>query len=133
MGKYFSITELIKSNTAEKLGISNVPNEEEVNNLNLLINHVLDPIRTLWGKPISVNSGFRCDKLNKAVSGVSTSQHRFGQAADLTTNSLETNKELFEMIKKSNIPYDQLIDEYNYKWIHVSFSSRNRRQVLYIK
>ena len=75
------------------------------------------------------------DALNKAVGGARTSQHTLGQAADIHTksNSKESNKQLFELIKQLKLPFDQLINEYNYSWVHVSYSNRNRRQILNIK
>ena len=84
---------------------------------------------------IIVSSGYRCPELNKAVGGARTSQHTLGQAADIHTksNSKESNKQLFELIKQLKLPFDQLINEYNYSWVHVSYSNRNRRQILNIK
>lgn len=135
MGKYFTIAELTKSDTAIKKKINNNPNKEIENNLNQLITNILDPLREAWGNPIIVSSGYRCPALNKVVGGASTSQHLLGQAADIHTksNSREDNKKLFELIKSLKLPYDQLINEYNYKWIHVSYSPRHRRQILNIK
>lgn len=135
MGKYFTIAELTKSDTAIKKKINNNPNKEIESNLNQLITNILDPLREAWGNPIIVSSGYRCSALNKAVGGASTSQHLLGQAADIHTksNSREDNKKLFELIKSLKLPYDQLINEYNYKWIHVSYSPRHRRQILNIK
>lgn len=135
MGKYFTIAELTKSDTAIKKKINNNPNKEIESNLNQLITNILDPLREAWGNPIIVSSGYRCSALNKTVGGASTSQHLLGQAADIHTksNSREDNKKLFELIKSLKLPYDQLINEYNYKWIHVSYSPRHRRQILNIK
>lgn len=135
MGKYFTITELIKSDTANKRKIDNTPSKQVETNLNQLVANILDPLRESWGNPIIVSSGYRCPELNKAVGGAKTSQHTLGQAADIHTksNTREENKKLFELIKSLKLPYDQLINEYNYKWIHVSYSSRNRRQILNIK
>lgn len=135
MGKYFDIAELTKSSTAIKKKIDNTPTKEIENNLNQLIDNILDPLREAWGNPIIVSSGYRCDVLNKAVGGASSSQHRLGQAADIHTksNTKEDNKKLFDLIKQLKLPFDQLINEYNYKWIHVSYSPRNRRQILNIK
>ena len=135
MGKYFNIAELTKSSTAIKKKIDNTPTKEIENNLNQLIDNILDPLREAWGNPIIVSSGYRCDVLNKAVGGASSSQHRLGQAADIHTksNTKEDNKKLFNLIKSLKLPFDQLINEYNYKWIHVSYSPRNRRQILNIK
>lgn len=135
MGKYFSIAELTKSSTAIKKKINNTPTKEVENNLNQLIDNILDPLREAWGQPIIVGSGYRCEALNKAVGGAAHSQHKLGQAADIHTKSdlKEDNKKLFELIKQLKLPFDQLINEYNYNWIHVSYSPRNRRQILNIK
>ena len=135
MGKYFTINELTKSSTAQRLHINNNPTQEVKDNLNALIDNVLDPLRELYGKPIIVNSGYRSFKLNKAVGGAKNSQHLVGQASDIRTvqNTKESNKELFELIKNSKLPFDQLINEYDYNWVHVSYSPRNRRQILTIK
>ena len=135
MGKYFTINELTKSSTAQRLHINNNPTQEVKDNLNKLIDNVLDPLRELYGKPIIVNSGYRCIKLNKAIGGAKNSQHLVGQASDIRTvqNTKESNKELFDLIKNSKLPFDQLINEYDYNWVHVSYSPRNRRQVLAIK
>ena len=135
MGKYFTINELTKSSTAQRLHIDNNTTQEVKDNLNALIDNVLDPLRELYGKPIIVNSGYRSFKLNKAVGGAKNSQHLVGQASDIRTvqNTKESNKELFDLIKNSKLPFDQLINEYDYNWVHVSYSPRNRRQVLTIK
>lgn len=133
---YFTIEELIKSSTARRKGIPNLPNGEQKENLIALVDNVLDPLRKLWGKPIIVTSGFRCAKLNRAVGGVAKSQHMKGQAADIRTveNTTMENKRLFDVAMKSGLPFDQLIDEYGYNWIHISFNTKgNRKQVLHLK
>lgn len=129
--KYFTIAELCRSITADRLGISNRCNQEHVVNLTVLVNNVLDPLREWYGKPITINSSFRCPALNKAVKGSNTSQHMTGQAADIDTGDRQQNKLLFEYIRK-NLPFDQLIDESNFAWVHVSFRAdgMNRNQVL---
>ena len=104
--KYFTIAELCKSTTADRLGINNRCKQEHVVNLTALVNNVLDPLREWYGKPIRVNSGYRCPDLNKAVKGSSTSQHMSGQAADIDTGDRQQNKLLFDYIQK-NLPYDQ--------------------------
>lgn len=133
---YFTIEELVKSSTARRKGIPNLPNGEQKENLIALVDNVLDPLRKLWGKPIIVTSGFRCAKLNRAVGGVSKSQHTKGQAADIRTveNTTMENKRLFDVAMRSGLPFDQLIDEYGYNWIHISFNTKgNRKQVLHLK
>lgn len=132
MGKYFTIDELCKSDTAKKKGIDNTPTAEIKQKLEVLIDELLDPVREAWGKPIRVNSGYRCPKLNKAVGGVANSQHMKGEAADLNAGSVSLNKQLFELIR-TRYEYDQLIDEANYAWVHVSYVRKNRHQVLHLK
>ena len=133
--KFFTIDELTKSDTATRNNISNVPNEQEKNNLIALVDNILDPLREAYGQPIIVTSGYRCEKLNNLVKGSKTSQHRFGQAADIRSkqDTKEENKKLFDLIQKLDLPFDQLIDEYNYDWVHVSYSAKNRKQILHIK
>lgn len=133
--KYFTLNELIKSDAAKRSKINNTPNKQEENNLIALVENILDPLREAYGKPIIVTSGFRCERLNKLVNGSKTSQHRTGQAADIRTveDTVEENKKLFDLIQELNLPFDQLIDEYNFDWVHVSYSPRNRRQILHIK
>lgn len=129
--RYFTIAELCRSNTADRLGINNRCRQEHVTALTALVDNVLDPLREWYGKPLIVSSGYRCPELNAAVKGSRTSQHMSGQAADIDTGDRQQNKLLFEYIKK-NLPYDQLIDESNFAWVHVSYRSvgENRKQVL---
>lgn len=130
--KYFTIKELCKSSTATLKRIDNTPNSEIVNNLEQLVDNILDPLREAYGKPIKVNSGYRCEALNVVVGGSKTSQHRYGLAADITTGSRLENKKLFILAKQLNLPFDQLIDEKAYSWIHISFSKKPRKQVLHL-
>ena len=128
--KYFTIKELSKSTTATQKGIDNTPNSEIVNNLTQLVINILDPLREEYGKPIKVNSGYRCPALNKAVGGSKTSHPMLGLAADITVGSKSENKKLFELAKKLDLPFDQLIDESNFSWIHISYSINPRKQIL---
>lgn len=130
--KYFTIKELCKSSTATAKGIDNSPNSEIVKNLELLIDNILDPLRERYGKPITVNSGYRCPELNKAVGGSKTSHHMKGLAADITVGSPKNNKVLFDLIKEMDLPFDQLIDEKKLSWVHVSYSTKPRKQILYL-
>ncbi len=95
--KYFTIAELCKSDTADQLGIDNRCKKEHVANMTALVDNVLDPLREAYGKPIRVNSGFRCPVLNKAVKGSATSDHMTGRAADITGGSPAENKKLFSL------------------------------------
>lgn len=131
--KYFTIAELSKSDTASRLGIDNTPTPAAESHIVQLVNNILDPLRTAWGKSIVVNSGYRCQQLNKAVGGATSSKHLTGEAADIEDASRrkEDNKKLFELIIKLNLPFDQLINEFDYDWVHVSFTAgAPRRQVL---
>ena len=134
--KYFTLDELTYSYTAKQKGINNTPNATVKANLINLVDNILDPLREAYGKPIVVSSGYRCPELNKAVKGAPKSQHVKGEAADIRTQSdkPEDNKKLFDLALKLNLPFDQLIDEYGFNWVHVSFSKgHNRKQVLHIK
>lgn len=130
--KYFTLEELTRSAVATARGIPNVPGENERESLEVLVLALLDPLREIWGAPIYVNSGYRSPELNKAVGGVSNSQHMKGQAADITTGNTASNRKLFALIRDGGFDFDQLIDEANGTWIHVSYvsPSENRRQVL---
>lgn len=129
--KYFSIKELCHSDTANARGIDNTPTEDVKANLEALIENVLDPLREAYGKPIYINSGYRCSELNKAVGGVSNSEHQTGCAADIDTNNKEENRKLFELAQELNLPFRQLIDEANLSWVHISYNANDiKRQVL---
>ena len=129
--KHFTISELCRSDTARIRGIDNTPTEEVRKNLTALVGNVLDPLREWYGKPIYVNSGYRCPALNKAVGGVASSQHLTGQAADIDVNDRAENRRLMKHIE-DNLDFDQLIWENGGAWVHVSYRAdgRNRRQVL---
>ena len=130
--KYFTIEELCKSDVANKKKINNVPNSEIIENLEQLIVNILDPLREEYGKPIMVNSGYRCPELNKAVGGAKNSHHLTGYAADITVGSPSKNKILFELIQKLDLPFDQLIDEKKFSWVHVSYTPNPRKQILHL-
>ena len=131
--KYFTMGEMMRSDTAARKGINNKCTKEDAERLKKLIENVLDPLREAYGKPIKVNSGYRCPELNKAVGGSKTSDHMKGCAADIvgTPNTKAENKRLFELVKSLDLPFDQLIDEKNLSWVHVSYrEGNNRKQVL---
>ena len=124
--KHFTLKELTHTNT----GLKNVPNENEISNLEWLVDNVLDPIREAYGNPITVNCAYRSVAVNDKVGGVKNSQHIKGEAADITAGSKAENKKIFDLIVKSK-KFDQVINEKNYSWIHVSYTrGRNRRQQL---
>ena len=132
--KYFTLQELTASATATRKGIDNTPSPEMTARLTALVANVLDPLREAWGKPIVVTSGYRSPRLNRAVGGAARSQHCKGEAADIRTlsNRRWENRQLYDLIRKLGLPYDQLIDEYDYSWIHVSYKEgANRHEVLH--
>lgn len=121
--KYITAAEMTYSYTAHRLGIDNVPEDDDIiDNINYTIER-LDDIRQRYGSPIRINSGYRCPELNKAVGGVSNSQHCKGQAADLFCDV-----NLLSFIIQ-HCKFDQLIEEQsgNTKWIHISFKRENER------
>lgn len=127
--KYFTIEELCRSSVADSKKIDNTPTKDIENKLIELVDNVLDKLRQWYGKPITVNSGYRCRILNEAVGGSKTSQHMLGEAADITAGSKLENEKLFNYIR-DNLEYDQLIDESDFTWIHVSYrKDRLRKQV----
>jgi hypothetical protein len=130
--KYFSLSEFLNSATAKRLGIDNTPTFEIIDNLNKLADY-LDAIREKVGKPILISSGFRCPVLNKAVGGVSNSQHQKGLAADLICADMES----LEKVLRETGGFDQLIKEHHKGsksfWYHVSVAPRNgkpRQQII---
>ena len=140
--KYFTLRELTASSTAQQRKLLNVPNDSQLKNLQALVTHVLDPLRALYGSPLYVNSAFRSIELNAAVGGAVNSQHTKGQAADITTGSLDGNRRLLGLILSHCAPngagliFDQLIAERCDRlgrpaWLHISYSDKNRRQVIY--
>jgi len=126
ISKYFTYEELTRTNT----GLLNVPNSEQLKNLQELVTNVLDPLRELYGKPIKVNSAFRSQLVNKKVGGTKKSDHPFGMAADLDCDS---NSLLYKLIR-DNFKFKQLINEHNFSWVHVSYDHDNLKcQQLIIK
>lgn len=129
--KYFTVAEFVKSDTADRRAIDNRLPKELLPNVQALVDNVLDPLREAYGKPITVTSGFRCPALNNAVKGSATSDHMTGRAADITGGSPRENRRLFYLIQELGLPFDQLIDEKNFSWVHVSYrEGNNRKQVL---
>lgn len=125
--KYFTQEELTFSQTAIRRGIDNTPSPTVRDRLRLLIENILDPLREIINDPIVVSSGYRSPALNSAVGGSSTSQHLLGEAADITCPAVGT-KRLFEILRDSGLPFDQLIFEGT--WVHVSYGPKNRREIL---
>jgi hypothetical protein len=135
LSKSFTLNELTKSQEAIRLGIDNIPNEEHIENLKILCEKILQPLRDYYGMPVSVSSGYRSVALCEAIGSSAKSQHTKGQAADFEIFGV-ANKELADFITQ-NLEYDQCILEFwnknepNSGWVHCSYSKEgNRKQYL---
>jgi hypothetical protein len=135
LSKNLSLQEVIKSNTATRLGIKNEPEQWEINNLRAVAENVFQPVRDHFGVPIGVSSGYRSKALNKAIGGSKYSQHMIGEALDIDADiyGKVTNAEIFNYIK-NNLEWDQMIwefgDDEEPNWVHVSYKEAgfNRKQ-----
>ena len=133
ISKHISYDEAVNSNTATKLKIANKPNAKQLENMKEVAELCFEPMRAYVGRPLAVNSFFRSAALNTAVKGSKTSQHMEGKAIDIDSGNKEDNRKMFNFAK-ANLEFDQLINEYDYKWIHISFNkAKNRKQVLVVK
>lgn len=136
LSKHFKLEEFTKSMIATRNSIDNVPNTEQIKNLENVCYEILEPVRAKFEKPIHINSGYRCLELNRKIGSSDTSQHTKGMAVDFEINGL-ANIEVANWVK-DNCDFDQLIlefynpDEINAGWIHVSFNdkSSNRKEIL---
>lgn len=123
MAIYFNIKEMTKSQTAELHHIDNTPTEEVVENLKKVM-YILDIVRVYMGKPIFVNSGYRCEKLNDMVGGVYRSKHTMGLAADFRTDKTEDINRMFEFLKENHKDF-KIIELIKYKtFIHMGISKK---------
>jgi len=132
LSKNFVLSELTRSNTATRLGIINEPTKKHLPNMQMVVTNLLQPMRDALG-PIRVTSGYRSKALNRAIGGSSKSQHCKGQACDLQfwKDGQMCNKEIYDWVLKSGIEFDQMINEFDYAWIHISLKEKdNRKEVL---
>jgi hypothetical protein len=138
LSEHLDLSEVVRSESAKRKGISNMPTAEHIANFKILAEKVFEPIREHFRCPIHISSGYRSKELNQAVGGSSSSQHCTGQAIDVdmdgTPNGV-TNRMVFDYIK-DNLEFDQLIYEFgdsnNPDWVHVSYSAtgNQRKQIL---
>ena len=133
LSEHLDLFTMCQSETAERLGIHNVPHDEEViENLRLLCREVLNPAIAHFDLPLFVTSGYRCQRLNEEVGGLPHSQHLYGQAADILMGGLR-NDELAKWLM-DNVDFDEIILEMydprcgEYGWVHVSYSAANNRK-----
>ena len=135
ISEHISWTEAIRSKTAKKHEIENIPNQSQIVNMKSIAKNVFEPLRTWANEPIRINSFFRSPELCIKIKSKPTSQHTKGQALDIDAMGQKTNGELFEYIK-DNLNFDQLIwehgDSENPDWIHISYVDKlnNRNRIL---
>ena len=138
LSENLSLAEVMRSETAKRKGVSNMPTPEHIENFKKLAENVFQPIRDHFGVPIHISSGYRSKALNTAIGGSLTSQHCSGEAIDIDMDGSSngvTNKMVFEYVK-DNLEFDQLIFEFgdanNPDWVHVSYetSGKQRKQIL---
>ena len=132
LSKNFALSEITHSNTAKRLGIENEPTETHLQNMQHLVDNLLQPLRDAVG-PIRISSGYRNPSLNRAIGGSSSSQHCKGQALDIQFWQMGemNNKVIYDWILKSGLEFDQMINEFDFAWIHISLKTEdNRKQVL---
>jgi hypothetical protein len=129
-----SLSEVIRSESAKRNGISNMPTKEHIANFMLLAEKIFEPIREHFGVPIRISSGYRSKELNAKIGGSSSSQHCKGQAIDIDNDGTSITKKLIFDCIKDNLPFDQLIWEFgneeNCDWVHVSYVPNGRKQIL---
>ena len=126
------MSELTRSSTAKRKGINNDPSEAVKAKLRFLVNELLQPMRDKLG-PIRVTSGYRSPKLNRAIGGSTKSQHCKGEAVDLQffEKGLMRNKIMYDYLIENEIEFDQLINEFDFSWIHLSVKKKgNRNRIL---
>ena len=136
LSKHLSLAEVIRSESAKRLGLSNMSTPQHLENFKKLAENVFEPIRNHFNIPIHISSGYRSQALNAAIGGSLTSQHCKGEAIDIDMDGTAiTNKQVFDYIK-DNLFFDQLIWEFgsasNPDWVHVSYSAsgKQRKEIL---
>lgn len=132
LSKNFVLSEITRSNTAKRLGIDNEPTKKDLENIQRLITNILQPLRNHLG-PIRISSGYRNPELNRAIGGSRKSQHCKGEALDLQfwKDGKMCNKEIYDWVIESGLEFDQMINEFDFSWIHISLrAEKNRNMIL---
>lgn len=137
ISKHISYTESVFSAKAKSAQIPNVPNETQLEAMQLVAEKLFEPLREWYGKPITINSFFRNPTVNKLVGGAKNSNHMRGEAIDISAGSQVENKKLFDWCKANFKDFDELIWEYGSAagpdWVHISFKRLgNRKRIIYI-
>ena len=133
LSKNFVLSEITRSNTAKRLGVSNEPEKEHLVSIQRLVTELIQPMRDALG-PIRVTSGYRSPQLNRAIGGSRKSQHCKGEAFDVQfwKDGKMCNQEIYKWVLNSGIDFDQMINEFDFAWIHISLKpdGKNRKMVL---
>ena len=128
----FALKEFTESVTAIRNSVDNSPTPEHIRNIQLLVKFVLQPLREALNKPIKVTSGYRSESLNKLIGGSKRSQHCKGQAADIQFrgDGVMDNKAIWDKVIELGLPFDQMINEFEFRWIHISYNEEHNRKAL---
>ncbi|MCD8042797.1 MAG: D-Ala-D-Ala carboxypeptidase family metallohydrolase [Tannerellaceae bacterium] len=127
----FTWQEFTHSDTARKYGIPNEPTGQVKESIRVLVAHLLQPLRLLYGKPVRITSGYRSPEVNRLVKGTTRSQHIKGEAADLAIP--EGPDHLLDLLVTSGLDFDQVIVYRKRHILHLSYKAEetNRQQILY--
>jgi len=136
--KNFTLEEFLFSETATRHNIEeqNKPSPQVLKNIEILCVNLLQPLREILSDGyIKVTSGYRCERLNGLVKGSNTSQHTVGEAADIQyyENGKIENEKIIEAMRESGIEYDQMIDEFDLAWVHLSYRLGKNRMMSFKK
>lgn len=132
ISEHITYDEAIKSPTAIRHGIDNIPNEAIIIKMRIVAQECFEPLRKWYNKPIKIDSFYRGLELNTILKGAANSQHMFGEAIDMFAGNKEENKKIFDWCK-ANLIFDQLIWEYGGEWVHISFKAgMNRNETINI-
>ena len=135
ISEHISMKEALRSNTAKRLGINNMPDNDTLVTMQITAQHIFEPLRNKFNEPIYISSFYRSPELNKAIGGSTSSQHCKGEAIDIDdVYSKASNADFFNYIK-DKLEFDQLIwefgDDENPAWVHASYNlGKNRMRVL---